>query len=201
MAGLDYKKLFAEAKEELEKLQSAKINVEDHLENLIARIDAMTATYNAIAPLIGESPLPTIADAFIPSNIEALKAAGISVAARSILDRSPMVDFSAGRVRDALGEKGWDWSNYKNPLSTVHTVLVRLVASGVAREVDTITGAKQFHSTKRGLFLRHTQMDAPIGPDIVGTGRSILPPIPSGINPADPPGIPQRYFRKKKDEL
>jgi hypothetical protein len=50
------------------------------------KIEAMTKTYNAIAPLVGEPPIPSVADASSVPDIEALKAAGISVAVTFVLD-------------------------------------------------------------------------------------------------------------------
>jgi len=141
--------MFSQAKAELEKLQAAKHNLESQISDVNAQLDAMTKTYNAIAPLVNEQPIPTIADVAVSAGIEVLKAAGISVAVRSLLDMNVSEDFTAALVRDRLGEKGWDWEKYVNPLSTVHTVLVRLVESGAAKESATKDGKKCFYSSRR----------------------------------------------------
>jgi hypothetical protein len=148
MPELDYKQMFGAAKDELKRLQEVKANIEEDLDLVNEKIDAMSKTYNAIAPLVGERPIPTVQDRYIPPDIDALKAAGISVAVRYVLDRSPDDDFTAATVRDFLRDNGWDWSNYKNPLSTVHTVLMRLVQSEVAKR-GVKDGKRVFYSSNR----------------------------------------------------
>jgi hypothetical protein len=149
MERIDYQRMFGQAAAELEKLQAAKHNLENQLSEVNAQIDAMTKTYNAIAPLVGEQVIPTIADIAVSAGIEVLKAAGISVAVRSLLDMHVSEDFTAAMVRDRLATKGWDWEKYVNPLSTVHTVLVRLAESGAAMEATTKDGKKCFYSARR----------------------------------------------------
>jgi hypothetical protein len=150
--GLDYQKMFADAKGELEQLQAAKGNLEAKLAQVSTRVDAMTKAYNAIAPLVGEQPIPTLKDALITTGIEVLKAAGITVAVRWVLDSAPTEDFTASSVRDRLGTQGWDWGDsYANALPTIHTTLVRLVESGAAKETTTSEGKKAFYSAKRVL--------------------------------------------------
>jgi hypothetical protein len=149
MATLDYKRMFEEAKEELETLHAEKSNLEGALSKIEFRIDAATKVYNAVAPMVGQPSIPTLKDAAISTNITGLKAAGISVAVRSVLDASPQKDFTSSMVRDGLGERGWDWEKYSNALSTIQTVLVRLVESGAAKETTTQEGKKAFYSAKR----------------------------------------------------
>jgi len=146
--GIDYNRMFSEAKAELAKLQVIKQNLESELADVDSKIGAMTKTYNAIAPIVGQHPLPTIKDALIHAGIEALKAAGISIAVRSVVDSSPQEFFTAAMIRDRLAEKGWNWGEYVNPLATVHTVLVRLAESGAIKETMK-DGKKAFHSSKR----------------------------------------------------
>lgn len=167
MEELDYKQLFESVKGELERLHEGKANLEDKLERVNDRIDAMSKSYNAIAPLVGERPIATVSDLFLPSNFAELKTAGISVAVRYILDSSPSVDFTASTVRDLLKEKGWDWSNYVNPLSTVHTVLTRLAASDAAERVVR-DGKWVFYSSKR-----NPPKSPTAGRLILGSGGSV----------------------------
>jgi len=139
MEAIDYRNVFLQVKVELESLQTEKVIIETDLADLNAKVEAMTKTYNALAPLVGETPIPA-ADAdewFSPElDIDTLKAAGITVAVRTIIQSVPMErgeikGMTAAMVRDRLQELGWDWSKYTNPLATVHTVLKRLSDAGV----------------------------------------------------------------------
>jgi hypothetical protein len=153
MEPLDYLRIFAEVKIELQSLQDKKVVLETELGDLNARVDAMTKTYNAIAPLVGEPTIPQEDDPFgqfggmDPST---LRAAGITVAVRTVIESIPRISphkpMTAAMVRDQLQQMGWDWDKYTNPLATVHTVLKRLSDSGVI-EVDARTkeGPMTFH--------------------------------------------------------
>jgi hypothetical protein len=179
MPEFNYKEMFEAAKDELKRLHEQRANVEAHLEQLNSKVEAMSKTYNAIAPLVGERSIPTVTDRFIPADIDALRVAGISVAVRYVLDNAPADDFTAALVRDVLRDKGWDWTNYVNPLSTVHTVLTRLVASDAAKR-GVKNGKRTFFSTRR----------AP-APD--KTGESSMP-FPLGVyrglgTMGDPTGV------------
>jgi hypothetical protein len=189
---VDYNKMFQDAKAELESLQRIKANHESQLEEVNAKIDAMARTYNAIAPLVGEQPIPTLTDLIVNTRIELLKAAGISVAARSVIDSSPQEIFTPSMVRDQLAQKGWDWSGYANPLATVHTVLVRLAESKAIKDT-TKDGRRAFHSVKRiepiapirltarglgipAIGLPQVEMLNP-GPPIGRQGHTRIPPV------------------------
>jgi hypothetical protein len=149
MAELDYKQMFADARAELQHLQASKANLEAKLGEFNAKIEAMTKTYNALAPLVDEQPIPGVADAVLLPDIEALKAAGISVAVKFILDSAATETFTPAEVRDRLAKQGWDWDRYANPLATVHTVLVRLAESKAVKEDRTPEGRKCFYSASR----------------------------------------------------
>jgi hypothetical protein len=166
MAGLDYGKMFSDAQGELQQLQAAKTNLEEKLDEVVKKITAMTKTYNAIAPLVGKYCIPELSDPIVPPGIEALKAAGISVAVKAVLDQFPNENFTAATVRDRLGNKGWEWSNYSNPLSTVHTTLVRLVAGGVAKEGRDKDLKKFFYSATRQVHAPGSRVPPP--PKTVG---------------------------------
>ncbi len=147
---LDYKELFAQVKAELQGIHKVEANLENALAVTASQREAMEKTYNAIAPLVGEEPLPTLKSFPNNADIEVLQAAGISVAVRALLDASPGEDFTAASVRDRLAEKGWVWENYKNPQATVYTTLVRLSAGSTAAVRETtVDGKKAFYSTKR----------------------------------------------------
>jgi hypothetical protein len=120
----------------------------------------MTQTANAIAPLIGEQRIPALTD-FIPPIVGTamLKAAGITVAVRILFDSRFSEDLNARMVKDLLQEQGWDWTNYTNPLSTIHTVLKRLFESGAIKEteepkglVPTLMAGKKYYSAKRDFY-------------------------------------------------
>ena len=149
MPETDYKQMFDVAEAELQSLQVEKENLELKLADVKAKIEAMATTYNALAPLVGAQLLITPQNAADAARIEALKAAGISLAIRSILDKQLQQDFTAAMMRDRLAFEGWDWGPYANPLSTIHTTLMRLAESGAAKETTTKEGKKAFYSAKR----------------------------------------------------
>ncbi len=157
---MDYPKLFAEAKEALQKLHGEKANIENQLESLNGQIEAMTATVNAIAPLVGERPIPTLKDTLINAGIDVLRAAGISVAVRAVMDAQPDKTFTAPTIRDLLQNQGWDWAGYANPLSTIHTVLKRLTETEPpAAKAFTHGQNKVYKSTRTTMLV----MEPPIG--------------------------------------
>jgi hypothetical protein len=147
---LDYKELFGTVKAELARIRNKEANLENELASTISEREAMETTYNALAPLVGESPLPTLKS--VPKNvgIEVLEAAGISVAVRALLDASPLQNFTAAAVRDHLAMQGWNWERYTNPQATVYTTLVRLASgTNAAIRETTIQGKKAFYSAVR----------------------------------------------------
>jgi len=144
-----YKEMFCKANEELEKLQVDKANVETELASLSAQIEAMTKTVNAIAPLIGEPTIPQAGDLFPPVGSAWLKAAGISVATQYVIDCETGKSFSATDIRNELERLGWDWSKYKNPLSTIHTVLKRLADADAIKRVVGVLEPTGRYSSKR----------------------------------------------------
>ncbi len=141
--------MLAETKAQLDLLQKSKAQIESQLSSVRSQIDALTKTYNAIAPLVGVSPIPNLTAMILDAGLEALKAVGISAAVRSVLDSSPDENFTAATVRDRLATRGWVWGEYANPLATVHATLVRLAKSGFAKEDVTGEGKKCFSSAKR----------------------------------------------------
>jgi hypothetical protein len=147
---IDYKQLFADVKADLQRINNKEANLENDLAAVAAERQAMETTYNAIAGLVGEDPLPTLKNATPTVGIEVLQAAGISVALRAVLDASPNEDFTAATARDRLAEMGWDWGRYTNAQATVYTTLVRLAAATPAAVKETaVYGKKAFYSANR----------------------------------------------------
>ncbi len=162
----DYEEMYNGATKELEDLHRATANVEELLARHRAKIDALTQTVNAIAPLIGKPTIPTAQDTFFTPPLPwLLKAAGITVAVRALFDAKLDQDLSAPMVRDGLEKEGWDWTNYSNPLSTIHAVIKRLLAAGAIKEftglISPITG-KTYYSAKREI------LQNPLGSPLTG---------------------------------
>jgi hypothetical protein len=138
METTDYARIFSDVKDELQSLQDQKVILETDLADLNAKVEAMTKTYNALAPLIGETPIPGPDDWLAtdnPLNLETLKAAGITAAVRAVIEAVPcehgaVKGMTVAMVRDRLQDIGWDWERYTNPLATVNTVLKRLSDNG-----------------------------------------------------------------------
>ena len=70
MPEFDYTKMFAEVEAELHNLHRAKANQEDLVAKTAVRIEALTKTYNAIAPLVGKQPIPTLKDTLVWKSIK-----------------------------------------------------------------------------------------------------------------------------------
>ncbi len=153
----NYKEMFASAKGELESLQAARTNLEEKLAEVDSKISAMTQTVNALAPLIGETGIPSVKDMFLPpEGAGILKASGITIAVRTLLDSRPNEDFTPPMIRDQLQAYGdWDWDKYVNPLAAIHTVLKRLADSGSVKEAPvsllSLGGSKKYYSSLRDL--------------------------------------------------
>jgi hypothetical protein len=152
MEPVDFTQMFEGAKAALETANAKIANLEEELATARAEREAAKQIYNAAAPFVGRFPLPEPTDFLLPLlSPSDLKAAGLSVAVRTILDRHLLEDHTAAQVRDLLTrEVGWDWKDYKsNPLPSVYTTLVRLVQSGHAKEGPPGLGTKTFYSTQR----------------------------------------------------
>jgi hypothetical protein len=147
---LNYQRMLDEVKGELQHLQTVKENLDSKLADVNCRIEAMTKTYNALAPLLGAPFIANVTDESIFPDIEMLKAAGITVAVRSTLDSIPPSEpaITAAQMRDMMAHRGWDWGSYSNPLATVYNLLRRLVAAGFAEHGLPSDGTKTFRSTR-----------------------------------------------------
>jgi len=146
----DYERLFNEVSAELEILKDRKAGLQAELVDLDAKMDAMTKSYNAIAPLVGKTPIPDPEERRWRDgiDIDTLKAGGITTAVRYVIDATANTNgkgMTATNVRDKLASLGWDWERYAKPLATVHKVLTRLAASGAIKEVAD-GGTKSFVS-------------------------------------------------------
>ena len=151
---VDYKRMLEQAKGDLISLQAVKANLENKLNDVNAKIDAMTKTHNAIAPIVGEDPIPGSIESLVNTSVESIMSAGISAAVKSVLDIDPSESYTAAEMRDLLAGQGWKWEKYVNPHGTVYTTLIRLVQSKVAKAGDprpgtSGDGAKTFYSAKR----------------------------------------------------
>jgi hypothetical protein len=142
----DYLAMYQEAKAELERLQIFKANHETKLVEVEHEIEAATRIANAAAAIIGADPVASLDSAWVVNaDAATLRAAGISVASKAMIDSDPDSDFTAKLVKEALEKRGWDWKNYANPLSTLHTVLKRLGDSGAIKS----DGDGKYYSTRR----------------------------------------------------
>lgn len=160
MEDIDFRAMFDGAKRALETLDAKIANLEHELERTQSERKAALQIYNATAPLVDEPLLPASTDPLLPpASISLFKTGGISVAVRSMLDTYWKEDFTPAEMRDKLAEAGWDWSNYKSPLATVHTTLMRLVESEKAKATSK-EGKKAFYSGGRDGRLEMAEMDA-----------------------------------------
>ena len=189
MEHIDFERLFESAKAALKDFDVKIANKEEEVEELRIERDAVAKIYNAVAPLQGAQRIPTISDASTTPSVELVQTAGISVAIRSILDFYKDENFTASQMRDRLEKHGWDWSDYKNPLSTVHTTLVRLVPDSARDTVQ--DGKRVFYSTARP----KKEIDISDLMKGVGVGGSLFSELSRfGVSTTDPVANVYRAF-------
>jgi hypothetical protein len=150
METIDFNGIFDRAKAALETLDAQIANLEEELAKAHRERNAAVQVYNAVAPIVDQLKLPSAGDPFLPPppGPDALKTVGISVAIRYVLESHIEEDFTPAEMRDRLAQSGWNWQDYKNPLATVYTTLVRLAESEKAK-ATTKDGKKAFYSAKR----------------------------------------------------
>lgn len=150
MEDIDFKGMFARAKVALESLDITIANLDEELAKARRQRVAASQVYNTVAPLVGEQLLPADSDPLLPVlDPERVKTCGISIAIRYVLDASVNETFTPAQMRDRLGEIGWDWTKYTNPLATVYTTLTRLVDAGKAKTERNSDGKRAFYSANR----------------------------------------------------
>ena len=115
---IDYKSWYENAKTELQKLQREQAELDLLRVERDKQIAALIKTMNAIAPLIGEEPMPAADGKEAPT-------AGMTDCIRTILAQADE-PLSAAEIRDRLSAMGFDMKSYSNALATVHTILRRL---------------------------------------------------------------------------
>lgn len=131
---IDYPAWFAEAKSELQVLQQHREELQRQLAETDKKMSSLAKTLSALAPLAGEEPPPSPPD---PGS------GGITDRIRSILRQSGE-PLSPVQIRDLLEEAGCDLNGYVNPLSTIHTVLRRLLEGREIRELPLILDGKRY---------------------------------------------------------
>ncbi len=137
---MDYRALYETTKNEIQKLEAEKIELQLAIAERDKQIAALIQTMHAIAPLIGETPPESPAGGMTDSIRKLMAEAG-----------HPL---TASEIRDRLEAMGFDMKSYSNPLATIHTVLRRLADSG---EVETdyelaSKGPKKFAIAAKGGF-------------------------------------------------
>lgn len=130
---IDYAAWFASAKDELAQIQEHRTELQRQAAEDDKKIAALTKTLQALAPLAGEET---------PVSAEN-SASGITDRIRSILRQSgdPL---TPSQIRDLLEEAGCDMKSYSNPLSTIHTVLRRLVDGLEIKELPLTLDGRKF---------------------------------------------------------
>jgi hypothetical protein len=119
MANPDYKKMYDELWDKASELTETRAELEGRLGDISKEIDVLHETLARLAPLAGYT-----ADPFDNS----IKDLGITAGVREVLDSA--IRMSTTEVRTKMEERGFDFSKYSAPDSTIRTVLNRLVANG-----------------------------------------------------------------------
>jgi Fe2+ or Zn2+ uptake regulation protein len=135
---MDWKTVYQDAKEEFERLQQDRKKLEDSLALLDPRIEALATTMRALAPIIGEE-LPE--GVLVRAAKEPGRDRDTTKSIRMVLGMATK-ELSAREISDRLAAAGWRIEDYSNPLSTIHTVLKRLVKYGEVKEVSTSDGIR-----------------------------------------------------------
>jgi len=112
---------------ENDKIQLATYSAE--LARLEARLAELDVDREAVRTQIEHTKqivanLQRLCGVFDPNNVKVL---GFTDAVRAIFRMNRGVKLSATQIRDALIEKGYDLSGYSNPMSSLYTVLDRLI--------------------------------------------------------------------------
>ena len=137
---VDYQAWYTNAKDELQRVQQEKAEMQGAIAERDKQIDALVQTINALGKLIGEEFIhsPVTADAEPP--------AGMTDSIRAILTKADE-PLTASEIRDRLESMGFDIKSYSNPLANIHTVLKRLTESGElesTHELNAPGGARRF---------------------------------------------------------
>ncbi|MGO8731826.1 MAG: hypothetical protein ACLQVM_03420 [Terriglobia bacterium] len=127
MANDEYERALKEAEQELDDL----LRKRDAMD---ARILRLHSTVESLRGLCGKEPHS------FPIDIRKL---GITDAIRKLLEYANS-SMSAIQIRDALEQAGFDLSDQSNPMSSVHSVLNRLLQSSEVLGTRTADGAPGF---------------------------------------------------------
>jgi hypothetical protein len=145
MVTLNYTELLDSAKTELESLHQLRNELDLQRAETDAKILALSKTITAIAPITGpeeEQKWLSFLNALGATSAEV----GITERIRGIF-KGATTALATTDVRDQLQNSGWDLTKYSNALSTVHTVVKRLLDNGELGE-STQDGARVYRWKK-----------------------------------------------------
>jgi hypothetical protein len=147
-----YRKAIEIAADELCNLLKRQEELETELEHIQGRTAVLKTGLKGMFSVSGIDQKKEYPNLF-PEDIASDK--GFTQAVREMLfNHGPKFEFTAVMMRDELQGSGFDLSNYRNALASIHTILKRLHRSGeVETRVDDSTG-KTYYSWKRGVGLK-----------------------------------------------
>jgi hypothetical protein len=146
---VDYAEWLESAKGELVRLQCRKdalqqerANLDAQERDINAKIDAMAQTMSALAPLVPEANANLSLAGYLSSIGKTMVEMSMRERIRAILHANAEREFSAVQIRNELELLNFGLESYSNALSTIYTVLRRLVAAGQAWERASPEGRK-----------------------------------------------------------
>jgi hypothetical protein len=144
---LDYREVAESVKAELIELKERRSSLEMEKSEIDAKVHALVKTIKALAPMIGSDEEQKLLE-FLAGLGDTSSGVGITDRIRAILRTTSAAQLSASEIKEELQLSGWDIAKYSNALSTIHTILKRLIESDEVVEVMTGDG-RCFRSKKK----------------------------------------------------
>jgi|SRR5579871_935296 len=146
---VDYAAWLESARAELFRLQCQKdallqqrATLDAQEQEVNAKIDAMAQTMSALAPLVPEANVVSSLSGFLSSIGKTMVEMTMRERIRAILHANAAHEFSAVEIRNELERLNFSLESYSNALSTIYTVLRRLVMAEEAWERTRSDGKK-----------------------------------------------------------
>jgi hypothetical protein len=118
----DFTLMYARLESEISELFDKRTELEIQLADVNKKIEHIQLTMQRLAPLTG----------LVGSVFDDITDLGITDAVRSVLD--PNRKMSPAEIKEAMQQRGYDFTKYSAPDASIRTVLKRLVEAGKAEE-------------------------------------------------------------------
>jgi hypothetical protein len=164
----EYKRAMHAAIQELSDLMEERENLDTRRERITRRIAVLRDGIFGLSGIAGENPY-TVRPELFPNTIP--PDTGITDAVREVL-KSRGLFVSTLDIKEMLEAMGFNITKYKNPLSTIHQVLNRLIDSGEVESHEDdekrLYRWKKLPTVKRGIGGDPPPIDGPFGEGLSG---------------------------------